>query len=318
MAGTIFSLAMSQRLNSEGKPLVNAPLSIFAANTSDPEIAYQDYGLSVAHEWPLRTDSNGMFPPFWLPDGQYRVRMTDAAGAVIYFDVPSIQAVGPSTGEGGGGGGSVDPNAIFQTGDPIWVPKTGARAGWVRMNGRTIGSVSSGASERANADTQSLYEFLWNNYSDDLCPVTGGRGDTASADFAANKPIAILDMRGYGPMGLDDMGNSAAGRILDGTPTAAGSSGGSEKRTLTQGNLPNVSLSGTTNTTGNHSHSYFRRNNSGGTSSGSDNRPYSGETNPNTGDAGNHSHTVTVSLGGSGTPLNIMSPYRLGTWYCKL
>jgi len=318
MAGTIFSLAMSCQVNSQGKPLIDAPLSIFAANTNDPALAYQDFGLSIEHTWPLRTDSNGRLPPFWLPDGQYRVRMTDAAGAVIYFDVPSIQAVGPSTGEGGGGGGSVDPNAIFQTGDPIWVPKTGARAGWVRMNGRTIGSVSSGASERANADTQSLYEYLWNTYTDDLCLVTGGRGDTASADFAANKPIAILDMRGYGPMGLDDMGNSAAGRIVDGTPTEAGTSGGSEKRTLTQGNLPNVSLSGSTTTDGAHSHSYFRRNRSGGTSYGDDNRPYTGENTENTSTAGNHSHAVTVSLGGSATPLNIMSPYRLGTWYARL
>lgn len=320
MAGTIFSLAMSTQVNSQGKPLIDAPLAIFAANTNEPALAYQDFGLSVAHTWPLRTDSNGRLPPFWLPDGQYRARLTDAAGAVIYFDVPSIQAVGPSEGGEGGGGSGVDPNAIFQTGDPIWVPKSGARAGWVRMNGRTIGSVSSGASERANADTQSLYEFLWNNYSDDLCPVTGGRGDTASADFAANKPIAILDMRGYGPMGLDDMGNSAAGRIVDGTPTAAGSSGGSEKRTLTQGNLPNVSLSGTTNTTGNHSHSYTRYYQTiTGAQGGWDvQHIWSSTTGANTGDAGNHSHTVTVSLGGSGTPLNIMSPYRLGTWYQRL
>jgi len=318
MAGTIFSLAMSCQFNSEGKPLVDAPLSIFAANTNDPALAYQDFGLSVEHTWPLRTDANGRLPPFWLPDGQYRVRMTDAAGAVIYFDVPSIQAVGPSTGEGGGGGGSVDTNAIFQTGDPIWVPKTGARAGWVRMNGRTIGSVSSGASERANADTQSLYEYTWNNYSDDLCPVTGGRGATASADFAANKPIAILDMRGYGPMGLDDMGNSAAGRITGGTPTAAGSSGGSEKRTLAQENLPNVSLTGSTSTNGNHAHNYTNHSNSSaGAATGGmqfKQNTYTDTTSTN----GNHSHTVTVSLGGSESAINIMSPYRLGTWYQRL
>lgn len=320
MAGTIFSLALSQRFDNEGTPLIEAPLYIYEANTSTPAEVYQDFGLSILHPWPLLTDSAGMIPAFWLADGQYRARFTNAQASVVYFDMPSVQAIGPSTGEGGGGG-SVDPNAIFQTGDELWQKRSGPRSGWVRQNARTIGSSTSGATERANADTQPLYVYLWNTFSNDLCPVTGGRGDNAAADFAANKPIGTPDMRGYGPMGLDDMGSTAAGRITDGTPTAAGSSGGSEKRSLTiaQENLPDVSLSGTTNTTGAHTHtvtgttgSYAAAGGAGGPTAG-----YNGST---TSSAGNHSHTVTVSLGGSGTAVqfNNMPPYRLGTWYIRL
>src|SRR5690606_10723240 len=113
-------------------------------------------------------------------------------------------------------GGGVDPSAIFQTGDELWLKRSGPRSGWVRQNGRTIGSAASGATERANADTQPLYEYLWNTYPADQCPVTGGQGISAAADFAANKRIATPDMRGYGPRGLDDMGNDPAGRITDG------------------------------------------------------------------------------------------------------
>ena len=98
MAGTLFSLALSQRFDREGELLINAPLYIYEANTTTPVDVYQDFGLSVLHQWPMRTDTAGMIPAFWLPDGQYRARLTDEAGAVVYFDMASVQALGPSTG----------------------------------------------------------------------------------------------------------------------------------------------------------------------------------------------------------------------------
>lgn len=326
MAGTLFSLALSQRLDNEGNPLINAPLYLYAANTSTPVNAYSDYGLTLLHPWPLRTDSAGMVPAFWLADGRYRARFTDEAGAVVYFDIADVQAVGPSEGSGSGSGSSVDPNAIIKTGDLIWQPVSGARSGFVRANARTIGSVSSGATERANADTQPAYEFLWNNFSDTLCPVTSGRGASATADFAANKPIATLDMRGYGPMGLDDMGNTAVGRITDGTPTTAASTGGSEKRTLVEANLPAHTHgpgSLATSSSGNHTHAANQSSGNGQAASPGGltcaNSYNSGGT--STGAAGDHSHTVTSGVTtstGSGTALNTMSPYRLGSFYIKL
>jgi hypothetical protein len=99
---------------------------------------------------------------------------------------------------------------VLSTGDVKWRMQTGTLTGFVRMNGRTIGSAASGATERANADTADLYTYLWTNFSDALAPVSGGRGASAAADFAANKTITIPTMQGYGPAGLDDMGNSAA------------------------------------------------------------------------------------------------------------
>lgn len=318
MAGTLFSLALSQRFDREGELLINAPLYIYEANTTTPVDVYQDFGLSVLHQWPMRTDTAGMIPAFWLPDGQYRARLTDEAGAVVYFDMASVQALGPSTGEGGGGGGSVDPNAVFQTGDELWVKRAGTRAGWVRQNGRTIGSASSGATERANADTQPLYEYLWNNFSNALCPVTGGRGGSASADYAANKPIALPDMRGYGPLGLDDMGNTAAGRITAGTPTTAGTGGGAEKIsiTITKESLPNYELPDTLVLTGTPTGLARNLANAGsgspyGTPAANRDKTW---TTTNLGLDG----SVTLGGGGQAIEKNTMSPYRLGTWFLKL
>lgn len=339
MAGTLFSLALSQQCDAQGRPLLDAPLYIYEANTSTPVDVYQDFGLSVLHPWPLRTDSAGRFPAFWVDDGNYRARLTDKAGSVVYFDIANMQAVGPSSGdESGGGGDGVDQNAIFQTGDPIWLPKIGTRTGWVRANGRTIGSASSGATERANADTQALYEYLWNNFSNDLCAVTGGRGGSAAADFAANKAIATYSMRGRGPVGLDDMGNSAAGVIEADTPTAI-SYGGAETQTLPRSALPNetVSVTGTTSSQSHHHKMFasavsaslvtaseqasYRRNSNGnpdydmgGTSTAATLGRTSAET------VGPLTVAATGPLNGNvtQTPVNTMNPYMLGTFYIKL
>jgi len=58
---------------------------------------------------------------------------------------------------------------------------TGVRSGFVRANGRTIGSATSGATERANADAQALFEYLWN--TDANLAVSTGRGASSNADW---------------------------------------------------------------------------------------------------------------------------------------
>ena len=328
MAGTIYSLALSQRFDNQGQLLINAPLYLYQANTLTPVNSYRNFGLSVLNPWPLRTDSAGMVPEFWLPDGAYRARLTDEDGAVVYFDITNVQALGPSSGGGGGGGGSVDQTAIFATGDILWKPVASVRAGWVRANGRTVGSATSGATERANADVQPLFEYLWNNFGDDICPVVEGRGVSAAADFAANKRLTLLDMRGRGPLGLDDMGNAAAGILTDGTPTEAGSSGGAEKKAIARANLPNVKLSfsGTTGSAGSHSHAVrlgrsTRATGSSGAKELMDSS--SDEKDFPTSSAPNHTHSYsgsTESMNGGVTQqtFNVMHPYRVGTWFLKL
>ncbi|MFX9031451.1 hypothetical protein ABTN13_20060, partial [Acinetobacter baumannii] len=60
------------------------------------------------------------------------------------------------------------PAQLAVTGDYITAASTGTRAGYVRANGRTIGSATSGATERANADTAALYALLWGAYANTI------------------------------------------------------------------------------------------------------------------------------------------------------
>jgi hypothetical protein len=239
-AGTIFGLPLSQQFLENGDPMAGGNLYIYEGGTSTPAQAYESFGLSAGTELPqpIPLDSSGRIPEFWLADGSYRVRLTDADGNEIY-DINSTTAIGASSGTGGGGD-SVAEADIFQTGDIMWQPVTGTRSGWVRANARTIGSSSSGATERANADTETLFLFLWNNFSNTLCPVSGGRGGSAAADWAANKRIATLDMRGRAAFGMDTMGNSTAG-VTD-SATTAGVAMGEQEFFLSQDQLPTVNF----------------------------------------------------------------------------
>lgn len=71
---------------------------------------------------------------------------------------------------------------------------TTAPTGWIIYDGGTIGATGSGASTRANNDTEDLYTFLWNTLSNTQAPVSSGRGATAAADFAALKTISLTSM----------------------------------------------------------------------------------------------------------------------------
>ena len=80
---------------------------------------------------------------------------------------------------------------LYSTGDVKLTFKTVADTGWVMMNDGSIGSASSGATTRANADTEALFTLLWNNVSDTWAAVSTGRGASAAADFAANKTLTL-------------------------------------------------------------------------------------------------------------------------------
>jgi len=108
------------------------------------------------------------------------------------------------------------------TGDLKWKLAGTTLTGWVPLNGLTIGSASSAATARANADCQQLYYLLWNNFSNTLCPVTGGRGGSASADWTANKPIQLPDAQCKTLLGVDGMGGASATNRLSGVPITAG------------------------------------------------------------------------------------------------
>jgi len=175
---------------------------------------------------------------FWLADGLIHVRLTDSSGVQI-IDT-TMQVLGPSSGGGGGGGGTVDPTTVLSSGDLKVKYGTGPLTGFVRANGLTIGSAISGATERANADTQTLYIYLYG--ADPNLVVSGGRTGNALADFNANKTIALPDWRGRALAALDDMGNTAAGRLtasyFGSVATTLGASGGGQNATLITANLP--------------------------------------------------------------------------------
>ena len=216
-AGTT-PLSLVQQFDTTGSPLSGCLLYFFVAGTvATPQNAFADFGLTTALPNPVTCDQSGRVPQHWLADGLIHIRLTDASGG-IQVDT-TMQVLGPSSG-GGGGGGTVDPTSIAATGDEKIRYGTGAISGWVRENGLTIGNATSGATERANADTQALFVYLYT--TDPNLAVSGGRTGNALSDYNANKTIVTPDMRGRAVAGLDDMGNGLANRL---TPSYFGNSG---------------------------------------------------------------------------------------------
>jgi microcystin-dependent protein len=315
MTGTI-PLALSQQVDIDGQPLAGALLYLFQVGTvATPQNSYADFGMSILNPNPLVADQTGRIPMFWLADGTVHPRLTDATGVVI-LDIPVMQVLGPSSGSGGGSG--VDPTAVASTGDIKFRSTGEILTGWVKLNAQTIGSTTSGASQRANADTQNLFVYLWTNFTNAHCPVNGGRGSTALADFNANKWITLPDWRARTPVGLDDMGNAAAGRLLasnvtsgggDGPPTP-GASGGEANHALITAELA-VHAHGVTDP--GHTHGYVEANNYGFAGAGG-NPLAEGVAAITSSNISN----VTIQTTGSGTAHNNMPPFVLGTFYIKL
>lgn len=308
--------------NACGTPLIGGLLYFYQVGTvATQQDSFQDTGLTLKNPWPLVLDSNGRVPNFYLANGSVHVRLTDAAG-VVQFDIPSALVIGPSA--GGGGGGSVDPTTIAGTGDFKWRPTTEFVTGWVKANAQTIGAALSGATQRANADTQALFVYLWTNCPDTHCPVGGGRGGAGLADFNANKAIALPDCRGrLCGVGLDDMGNTAAGRIFASnvtsgggdTTTTAGASGGEALHTMTLAELVqhnhNITDPG---------HNHALTNNLSVVHNRGINQNQLGNALGDVADLTIASATtgITINNAGSTTPFNNMQPFVLGTWYIKL
>lgn len=90
--------------------------------------------------------------------------------------------------------------------------------------------------------------------------------------------------------------------------TTLGSVSGSNSKSILQANLPNINFpTATTSSNGDHSHYFTRPNGDQSYSNGSGNTWWGGSWGSTnwTSTAGAHTHTVTVSSGGSGTALDI-------------
>lgn len=379
MTAALWPRSFDQFRDANGLAYRGAIASFYDGGSTNPRVVYQDNDLSTPWGSSVIADANGFFPAVFLPDGLYNFRVTTASGVQIVSGGP-INPM-PYVATGGGGGGVVDPTTIFQTGDILWVSASGVRTGWVRCNGRTIGNSVSGATERANADCADLFEYVWNTYSDAIAPVSGGRGGTGAADFAAGKTIQLLDFRGRLAIGLDNMGNVDANRVqitttltttassvtatlgsaagvgkgmyvlcstlpantyiadISGTtvtlsaaassdgvavacrvsyindPTVAGTTGGAPTSALTSFELPAHSHTGTTDSSGVHSHTVSIGNN--GTPGGAATAGSSSNTTSTTTD-GAHTHNFTTAVAGSSLPFSNLPPVVTGTFYQKL
>jgi microcystin-dependent protein len=305
----------AQQINDlNGRPIVGAKAFFYRGGTTTPLEVYRDYGLTNPHPNPLTTDGYGRFPSVFFDevDGFYDFRLTTDGGTLLYT-AAQVPIVGPKDTGGDTPAAPVDPDATAQTGDMMQRYGTGFRSGWVRCNARTIGSALSGASERAAADCQPLYEHLW--AADNTLVVLGGRGGSASADWLANKPLTLPDYRGRAMVGLDTMVNTAAGIIP--AATAISWSDGEATHKLTTEEMPSHSHTGSTSSAGAHAHQV------GASYIGSGNSSNGGYVTPSgTGAAtttnGDHTHDVTVTSTGGGANHNNIQPSKGVSIYIRL
>lgn len=223
-------------------------------------------------------------------------------------------------------GASVYSSALVPTGVSLPYFGTSAPAGFVMMSGRTIGDASSGATERANADTSALFTLLWNGLADAEAPVSGGRGASASADFAAHKTITLPDGRGRAFFGKDNMGGTTASRVTSGgsgiVGTTLGKAGGAETHTLATSEAPahTHAVSGNTATDGAHPHTVTQVIAGAGGTQMSTAAGTSAVTTtvPSTGSAHAHALSLTSASTGGGGAHNNMPPALVSNYIIKL
>lgn len=154
-------------------------------------------------------------------------------------------------------------NALYKTGDIKKTVKKAAESGWLLLDGKTIGSASSGGTSRANADTADLYALLWADWDNTVLPIQDSagspttRGASAAADFAANKRLPLPDHRERVAAGWDNLADVT--RLS--SPVAGdtmGSAGGAETHTLTSDEMPSHTHTASVTDPG-HDHTVSRR-----------------------------------------------------------
>lgn len=176
------------------------------------------------------------------------------------------------------------PPPVFFTGDVRMTLRSSAAPGWVICDDGTIGPAGSGATTRADDDCEDLFTLLWTNVLDAHAPVSGGRGASAAADWAADKTIGLTKMLGRSL--------AVAGAGADLTSRDLGEALGAETHTLTVGEMPE------------HSHSEVR--------------PTSGGNQGGGGGAAHNVSTTTTGTAGDDQPHNNMQPTAFLTAEIKL
>jgi hypothetical protein len=144
----------------------------------------------------------------------FQLKDTTDPTKIVQFDVSGMPAATTSIVKLSGGNTVL--GVPIGTIVPYFLPN--APAGWVFLAGRTLGNATSGATERANADTERLFTALWNaGYT-----VLPSRGGSAAADYAASRQVTMPDLRSVAPVGLDNMGGTTARGTLPALTTLGG------------------------------------------------------------------------------------------------
>lgn len=213
----------------------------------------------------------------------------------------------------------------------IWPFNTLKSGGYVWLNGTTIGNATSNATQRANADTQTIFELLWNDYSNAVLPLltSGGvavtRGVSAAADYALNRQLTLPDACGSLVAFMDNMGGIAAkNRITTGgsgiSGVTLGARGGAQNVALTSNQNGQHFHTGNTNSNGAHFHGmtfYLGSSGGGGITRDSQVGFFPGVDYTTT--EGEHAHSFTTSSSGLGEAHQNMPPtVMLGGLIMKL
>ncbi len=189
-------------------------------------------------------------------------------------------------------------NALVPTGAFMTFLRSSVPTGWVE-NGTTVGNASSGA-DRANADTQALFNLLWAELDDTTGPLltaAGGasaRGADAATDWAANKRLKIVDARGEFIRIWDHGRGVDSGRAIGSAQSEMIGPHGHTASTTTAaagGHTP----TGSTSTTPDHTHtttSPAASSNQAGYATASSATTANAKA---SGAAGAHSHTLTMA-----------------------
>lgn len=361
MANTVFAPISVIPIFYGSALAVGAKVFFYDAGGTTPRAIWTNKGGTVAASNPVITDGNGVIPPIWVSGtADYRIVVKTSADVQIRT-IEGLQGAASETTVVVGGG----TDYALTTGDVKWNLDSSEITGFVKLNGQTIGEAGSGA-HYADDGLADLFAYLWNRVSNTYVPVSGGRGANAAADFSAGKQMTLPDMRFRSFMGLSGMGNSPVAAAANwGGAANPGFTGGNDSKTIASGNLPahthtgttaagSGTIGGTTATDGSHSHTGSTTDTSG-THNHSYNQPSdvtiltgtvgvtfkAALSAANTGDAGSHSHNVTVPSGGSthahalsgdpsghthtfttssvgsGTALDVIGPFMAATCYMK-
>lgn len=183
------------------------------------------------------------------------VGVLDASGHRPYYNGASLgdaatKTVGSSSGQvallGAGGvfPASYLPTSASEVPTGAIMDFFGATApsGWYLLDGSTIGPAASLAIF-ADDNLEALFLHIWSNSTNTWNAVSGGRGASNAADWAANKTIQLPDARGCTTIALDNLGGTAASRVTllstsGANSTINGARGGAQTHKLANNETP--------------------------------------------------------------------------------